>query len=149
MPTGTAFIKEGMKKHKAMLGGELSGHFYFKDFFGSDSALFAFLSVLKIVLREKKVFSALARPFERYIARTADCEMPRSRVPAILQRVAGHYKKSGGNIKKFDGLGVSFPDWRAHIRSSNTEPVLRIFVEAKDEVVAEEKMREIMFLLKI
>lgn len=148
VPTGTAFIKEGMKKHKAILGGEVSGHFYFKDFFGSDSAFVAFLSVLKIVLYEKKVFSALARPFERYIARTADYEMPRSRVNSALRRLSGYYKKEGGRVKKFDGLGVLFPDWRAHIRSSNTEPVVRVFVEAKDERILEEKFAEIMTHLK-
>lgn len=148
VPTGTAFIKEGMKKYKAILGGELSGHFYFRDFFGSDSALVAFLSVLKIVVREKKVFSALARPLERYVVKTADIEMSRSRVSAILRHIAGYYKKLGGSIKKFDGLAVSFPDWRAHIRPSNTEPLMRVFVEAKDEQILEEKFNELIKIVQ-
>lgn len=148
VPTGTAFIKEGMKKYKAVLGGELSGHFYFKNFFGSDSGLFAFLSVLKIVLREKKVFSALVRPFERYVAKTADREIPRNRIRVILRRIVSHYKKEGAKLKKFDGLAVSFPEWRAHIRPSNTEPVLRIFVETKDQSVLEEKLVELLGIIQ-
>jgi phosphomannomutase len=148
VPTGTAFIKEGIKKHNAILGGEHSGHFYFKEFFGSDSALLAFLSVLKIVLCEKKVFSSLLRPMERYISKTADCEIGRAGTGGVLRNLAARYKKAGASIKKFDGLGISFPDWRAHIRSSNTEPVLRVFVEAKDEEVLEEKTKEILSLLK-
>ncbi|MDO8600409.1 MAG: phosphomannomutase/phosphoglucomutase [bacterium] len=147
--TGTAFIKEGMKKYKALLGGEYSGHFYFREFFGSDSAFVAFLSVLKIAMREKKIFSALTRPCERYVSRFTDLAVIKGRAGGITRAIGAYYKKKGANVKKFDGLGISFPDWRAHIRPSNTEPVLRVFVEAKSEEVLEEKMKELLSLLKV
>lgn len=148
VPTGTAFVKDAMKKYKAVCGGEWSGHFYFREFFGSDSALVAFLSVLKIVMQEKKVFSALVRPLERYTSYFTDAEISKGRAVTIVHKVATHYKKAGAKLKKFDGISIMFPEWRAHIRSSNTEPMVRVFVEAKTEEVAEEKMREIISLVR-
>ena len=125
---GHTFVKAAMAEHNAIFGGEHSAHYYFRDFWGADTGMLAALHVLAAVGRSDRPLSQLVAGYERYAAsgeinsRVADQQM-------IMDRVAGAF--AGRGIQdRLDGLTISGPDWWVNVRPSNTEPLLRLNVEA-------------------
>jgi|GEM_PF-307145 len=125
---GHSFIKRAMRDHDAALGGELSGHYYFRDNYYCDSGAFALLKVLSVVCRERKPFSELVRPLERY-HHSGEINSEVADKAGKIAELARTY--AGGKASDLDGLSVEFQDWWFNVRPSNTEPVLRLVVEAK------------------
>jgi phosphomannomutase len=135
-----------MKKSRAAVGGESSGHFYFREFSNSDSAILAFLKVAEILSETKKPISRLAAPFRKYF-QSGEINFKVENPKKIMLLLLKHFKtlKPKPIISSLDGLSVEFSDWWFNLRPSNTEPLVRLNVEAKTKELLDEK---ILFLKK-
>ncbi|HYB13554.1 MAG TPA: phosphomannomutase/phosphoglucomutase, partial [Myxococcota bacterium] len=132
---GHSFVKARMRESGAIFAGELSGHFYFRftPSLIADDGLAAFAAVLGLLATHRKPLSALVAPLDRYFA-TGELNRRVRDVPALLARVeAEHRAKGASEISHMDGLLVRYPDWWFNLRPSNTEPVLRLNLEASSE----------------
>lgn len=125
---GHSFIKAKMREHDAAFGGELSSHYYFRDNFYCDSGAFTLLEVLSLRCREGKPFSELVAPLQRYYA-SGEINSEVADKAGKIEELAHFY--DGGRQSRLDGLSVEFEDWWFNVRPSNTEPALRLVVEAK------------------
>lgn len=141
---GYVFMQKAMKDARALYGVELSGHFYFKDFFYDDSALLAFLKLAEALSEEEEPLSRLVGPFDRYIS-SGEINFPVKNKESINARFMTHFQNS--KLKFLDGVSGEFSDWWFNIRPSNTEPLVRLVLEAKNEKLFEEKMAEIKSLI--
>ncbi|MEK7647186.1 MAG: phosphomannomutase/phosphoglucomutase [Patescibacteria group bacterium] len=141
--TGHLNIKNAMRKTKALLAGEVSGHYYFRDFFSADSALLALIYMLNIFAGSRKTFSALLEPYDVYFhSREYNFKLPdMGRTDNILQGLSKRYKD--GKKIFIDGLTVEYPDWWFNARRSETEPLLRLNIEAAKKSLLEEKIKEL------
>jgi phosphomannomutase len=124
---GHSYIKQVMADTGAVFGGEHSGHYYFKDNFRADSGILAMLVLLRIVSEEKRPLSELRSEFEPY-AQSGEINMVVADTGVEIERVAAEF--GGGD--RLDGLTVDVGDGWFNLRPSNTEPVLRLNVEAPD-----------------
>ena len=142
---GHSFIKQVMAETGAIFGGEHSAHFYFRDNYRADSGVIAGLMMLEQLSRADKPLSELRRPFERYVqsgeinTRVADPQ-------AVVERVAAAY--SDAHQDRLDGLTVDFGDWWFNLRPSNTEPLLRLNLEAADAASCEKHTAEVLALIR-
>ncbi len=130
---GHSFIKATMAETDAVFGGEHSGHFYFRDFWRADSGMLAALHVLAALAEQERPLSDLLEDYRRYVpsgeinSTVADQAATVARVQAVFA------DRDGVALDHLDGLTVSHPDWWFNVRASNTEPLLRLNVEAGDE----------------
>ena len=146
--TGHAFIKERMRSEDAVYGGEMSAHHYFRDFFYCDSGMIPWLLIAELVCLRGKGLSSLVK--ERIAAYPSSGEINNkiSDPKAAITRVFDFYQANAQVIDKTDGISMEFGTWRFNLRSSNTEPVVRLNVESKaDNALMQEKTREILALL--
>lgn len=144
---GYVFVHDSMQRARAALGVEISGHFYFKDFFYGDSALLALLKLAEVVSKSHAPLSRLIEAFDK-THWSGEINLRVKNAKSILKKFEKYYKKSGARISKLDGLTVEFPDWWANIRPSNTEPVVRFVAEADTPNLLREKQHEIESMLK-
>ena len=143
---GHSYIKARMRKEKVIFSGESSGHTYFQDFWYADSGLIPLLVMANLLAKEKKNLSELVVPlFKKYFI-SGEINSTVSDVGKVLARLESRYKT--GKISHFDGLSVEFPEWRFNVRSSNTEPLLRLNLEAKSQKLMEEKKDEVLGLIR-
>ena len=120
-----------MAETGAIFGGEHSGHYYFRDNFRADSGIIAALVVLEALSKAGVPLSELRVPFERY----SDSGEINTEVPdpvKLIGQVAEHYRAEGAEIDDLDGITVELGDWWFNLRPSNTEPLLRLNLEARD-----------------
>lgn len=146
---GHPFIKDLMRKDKAIFGAELAGHFYFKDTFYVEAPILMKLKILKIMQDSGKSLGELIRPFQKYFhSREINIEIQNSKfkIKNLIQRLKEIYKD--GRVDELDGVTIEYPDWWFNLRPSNTEPVLRLVVETNTKYILEQKMREITDLVK-
>lgn len=129
--TGHAFIKERMRKEDAVYGGEMSAHHYFRDFAYCDSGMIPWLLVLGLLSRRQCTLQSLV--IERMQAFPSSGEINRrvDDAAAVLARVFDHYQADALVVDRTDGLSMEFANWRFNLRSSNTEPVIRLNVESR------------------
>ncbi|MCZ7592983.1 MAG: phosphomannomutase/phosphoglucomutase [Kiritimatiellae bacterium] len=132
---GHAFIKQQMREADAVFAGELSGHYYFKDNFYTESAALAAIYVANMISHGDKTLSELIAPIHRYFA-SGEINSEVADVGRVLNRLRERYA-SQGRVLELDGLSVEFADWWFNVRASNTEPLIRLNLEAK----AEDQMR--------
>lgn len=147
--TGHAFIKERMRKEDAVYGGEMSAHHYFRDFFYCDSGMIPWLLVAELIsVRNQTLSSMVAERISRFPSSgeiNSKLVDPKSAIDRVLQA----YQEEAVAIDKTDGIGVEFKNWRFNLRSSNTEPVVRLNVESRgDQQLMENKTEEILKLLR-
>jgi phosphomannomutase len=142
---GHSFIKQLMAETGAVFGGEHSGHYYFKDNFRADSGLLAALYVLETMSVEGKPLSELLAPLRRYSA-SGEINIQAKDQQAVIGRVADAHPD--GDQDRLDGLTVSYPNWWFNVRPSNTEPLLRLNVEADDEQLMQQKRDELVALIE-
>ncbi|MDP8217867.1 MAG: phosphomannomutase/phosphoglucomutase [Candidatus Theseobacter exili] len=128
---GHAFIKRQLREENGIFASELSGHYYFRDNFFTDSALIAFFMIVNLVSSEKKPLSSLIKPLKKYYA-TGEINSRVSDPDSKMNEAEEAYGK-GGTAYHLDGLSIDFGDWWFNIRKSNTEPVLRLNLEATSE----------------
>jgi phosphomannomutase len=141
---GHSFIKQEMAQTGAAFGGEHSGHYYFRDNFRADSGLIAALIVLEQLSEAGVPLSELRRPFERYAA-SGELNTIVDDQQAVVERVAAEF--AGADQDRLDGLTVDLGDWWFNLRPSNTEPLLRLNLEAADPAACEEHVSEIQALM--
>jgi len=141
---GHSFMKEAMRETSAKLGGELSGHFYFEEFFHSDSAILTALKILEILSRENRPLSELTRPYLRYF-HSGEMNLKTSHKAEVLKGLEEYY--ADGRKNYLDGLTVEYPHFWFNVRPSNTENLLRMVLEARDKKTFEEKKDELSELL--
>lgn len=142
---GHSFFKKHLWEDGAEFGGELSGHYFFKEFFNADSGIFAMLKVLRIIGDEQKSFDELIKPFRRYFS-SGEINFKIEDKTGAMKCFEKRFSK--GEISKLDGLSVEYKDWRFNLRSSNTEPLLRLNFEADTKKLFEEKKKILMSLIK-
>ncbi|BAU83669.1 phosphomannomutase [Streptomyces laurentii] len=145
---GHSFIKEEMAKSGAIFGGEHSAHYYFKDFWNADTGMLAALHVLAALGGQDGPLSALVSSYDRYAASgeinsTVDDQAARL---AAVKAVFGD--REGVTLDELDGLTVTAADWWFNVRASNTEPLLRLNVEARDEAAMAKVRDEALALIR-
>jgi phosphomannomutase len=145
---GHAFIKHRMRKEDAVFAGEVSAHYYFRDFSRADTGVVPFLLALELVSRRGRPLSELLAPYrERYFL-TGEINTPVADVPLKLQELKERYGALGGRLSHLDGVSVEFDDWHFNVRPSNTEPLLRLNLEALGEELMVEKRDEVLALIR-
>lgn len=141
---GHSFIKETMKKNDAVFGGELSGHFYFREHYFADSGMMALAKVLDLLGREGRPIDDLLAPLRRTSA-TGEINF---RVPdkeALMRALTQTFKD--GRLDTLDGITIEYDDWWFNVRASNTEPYLRLNLEARSPEMLEEKRAQLYGIL--
>ncbi len=144
---GHAFIKERMRKEDAVFAGEVSGHYYFRDFYQADSGVIPFLLILELVSKRGKSLSELLRPFrERYFL-TGEINVPVEDVAVKLQEIKEGFGGEG-EVSHLDGISIEAEGWHLNVRPSNTEPLLRLNLEARAKDLMEQKRDEVLAVLR-
>ena len=141
---GHSFIKQVMADTGAVFGGEHSAHYYFLDNFRADSGLIASMFVLEELSRSQADLSAVRAPYERYSS-SGEINTHVDDVGAVIERVADHF--AGSAIDRLDGLTVDNGDWWFNLRPSNTEPLLRLNLEAPDRDECDQHVAEVLALI--
>jgi phosphomannomutase len=143
---GHAFIKQRMREEGAVFGGEVSAHYYFRDFSQADSGTVPFLLMCDLVSRRGKLSEVLAPFRERYFI-TGEINTPVADVPAKLRELEERFGAEG-TVSHLDGLSVEADDWHFNVRPSNTEPLLRLNLEARSEELMERKRDEVLAAIR-
>ena len=145
---GHSFIKSIMAETGAIFGGEHSGHYYFADNYRADSGIIATMVVLGLLCEVDEPLSELRKPFERYAASgeiNTEVDDPQETIARIEKQMS---ELPDASIDKLDGLTVDFGPWWVNVRASNTEPLLRVNVEAADRDLCDEKTEYVLNLAK-
>ena len=136
-----------MRKDDAAFGGEVSGHYYFREFSQADTGVVPFLLMLEIVSRKGEKLSEILRPFrERYFI-TGELNTPVADVALKLQELKERFGPEGA-LSHLDGISVDAPDWHMNVRPSNTEPLLRLNLEARSPELMERKRDEVLDVIR-
>lgn len=133
--TGHAFIKERMRKENAIYGGEMSAHHYFRDFAYCDSGMIPWLLVAELLSTSGKSLSQLVSERMAAYPCSGEINFTVANAPAVIAAVKAHYAALNPVEDTTDGLSLEFADWRLNVRSSNTEPLLRLNVESRGDAV--------------
>ncbi len=144
---GHSFIKAQMREHNAIFGGEHSGHFYFRDNWYADSGLIAFLIVLEMISESGKTVSDLLAPIDTRF-RSGEINSEVTNQQETMSEIERHYAELGAEIDHLDGITVAFPTWWCNVRPSNTEPLLRLNVEADTPPELAERRDEVLKLIQ-
>jgi phosphomannomutase len=142
---GHAFFKRRMRETNGIFGGEVTGHYYFRDNFFADNGFIPALLILELMSRKGQTLHALLQPLsERYfISGEINTKLKSmDEVPARLVAIAAKY--ADGHQYELDGLSVEYPDWHFNVRPSNTEPLLRLNLEATNRELMEKKRDEVL-----
>ncbi|MGW4078839.1 phosphomannomutase/phosphoglucomutase [Streptomyces asiaticus] len=145
---GHSFIKAEMARSGAIFGGEHSAHYYFRDFWNADTGMLAALHVLAALGGQKGPLSDLVAQYDRYAASgeiNSTVDDQAGRMEAVK---AAYERREGAELDELDGLTVTTPDWWFNLRPSNTEPLLRLNVEARDEETAAEVRDEVLSIVR-
>ncbi|HEX5799781.1 MAG TPA: phosphomannomutase/phosphoglucomutase [Gaiellaceae bacterium] len=143
---GHAYIKHRMREEGAVFGGEVSAHYYFRDFSQADSGVVPFLLMLELISRRGRRLSELLAPFRERFFITGELNTPVADVSAKLRELEERY--ADGRISHLDGVSVDYDDWHFNVRPSNTEPLLRLNLEATSQALMEEKRDEVIGLIR-
>ncbi len=144
---GHAFIKQRMREEHAAFGGEVSGHYYFRDFSQADSGVVPFLLMLQLLSQRGQKLSEILRPFRERFFITGELNTPVEDVDATLGKLEERFGAEG-RVTHLDGLSVEADDWHFNVRPSNTEPLLRLNLEALDEALMERKRDEVLAVIR-
>jgi phosphomannomutase len=144
---GHAFIKARMRKEDAAFAGEVSGHYYFRDFSQADSGVIPFLLMLELISKKGRKLSEILAPLRARYFITGELNTPVADVPLKLQELKERYSGEG-EISHLDGLSVDAADWHFNVRPSNTEPLLRLNLEATSEELMERKRDEVLAVIR-
>ena len=147
--TGHAFIKEAMREHDAVYGGEMSAHHYFRDFAYCDSGMLPWLIVASIMKRTGKKLSQLVSECQERYPCSGEINREVASVQKTLDFVRLQYANDALSLDETDGLSFEFEEWRFNLRASNTEPVIRLNVESRGNAeLVKQKTQELLGLLE-
>jgi len=144
---GHAYIKHRMRKEDAAFGGEVSGHYYFRDFSQADTGVVPFLMMLELVSKNGRKLSELLKPYREQYFITGEINTPVADVALKLQELKERYAGEG-KVSHLDGVSVDADDWHFNVRPSNTEPLLRLNLEALSQETMEAKLDEVLELIR-
>jgi phosphomannomutase len=144
---GHAFIKHRMRKEDATFGGEVSGHYYFRDFSQADSGVVPFLLMLELISRKGQRLSEILRPYREHYFITGELNTPVADVPLKLQELKERFGSEGA-VSHLDGVSIDADDWHMNVRPSNTEPLLRLNLEARSPELMERKRDEVLEVIR-
>jgi phosphomannomutase len=144
---GHAFIKHRMREEDAAFGGEVSGHYYFRNFSQADSGVIPFLLMLELVSKKDRKLSEILDEFRGRYFITGELNTPVSDVELKLQEVKERFAKDG-RVSDLDGISVDADDWHMNVRPSNTEPLLRLNLEARSRDLMEKKRDEVLEVIR-
>jgi len=140
--TGHSFIKPKMLKYNIYFGGEVSGHYYLGENNAFETPLFVLFKVIEEISKEKKSFSEILKPFQKYV-NSGEINFKIEDRKSAVKKVENYFKKIGLKISKLDGVKGEGKDFWCLVRPSNTEPLLRMVVEAENKKILKEKVKEI------
>jgi phosphomannomutase len=144
---GHAFIKHRMREETAVFGGEVSGHYYFRDFFQADSGVIPFLLMAELISKRGRKLSELLAPYrERYFL-TGELNTPVPDVAVKLQELKERFGTEG-EVSHLDGISIDADGWHMNVRPSNTEPLLRLNLEARERGLMERKRDEVLTVIR-
>lgn len=143
---GHSFIKPRMFEEGGIFGGELSGHYYFRDFFGADSGIVPSLIILEMLSRKGVKLSQLLEPLEQQYFLSGEINTEVEDPAGRIQAVEESY--SNGKVEHVDGVSVSYEDWHFNVRASNTEPLFRLNLEGRSRQLMEEKTDEVLGVIR-
>lgn len=142
---GHAFIKAQMRQYGAVFAGELSGHYYFKENYMAESQGLAMIKLANLICRKNKPVSELVAPLRKYFS-SGEINSKVADVKVIMDKIRSKY--SDGHMFELDGISSEYSNWWFNVRASNTEPLLRLIVEASDEKTMETKRDELLKLIR-
>ena len=146
--TGHAFIKDVMRREDAAYGGEMSAHHYFRDFAYCDSGMIPWLLVTELMCREGKGIGELVAERQALFPASGEINRRLDDPKASIEKVLARYGDEALNVDRTDGISVEYPDWRFNLRSSNTEPLVRLNVESRGDIaLMESRTKDILALL--
>ncbi len=146
---GHAFFKRRMREENAIFGGEVTGHYYFRDNFYADNGFIPALLVLELMSKKHQTLEQLLAPFREQYFISGEINTAVATMAAVeekLDAIAAKY--AAGNVYRMDGVSVEYPDWHCNVRPSNTEPLLRLNLEAVTPELMEEKRDEVLALIR-
>ncbi|EKL3034033.1 colanic acid biosynthesis phosphomannomutase CpsG, partial [Salmonella enterica] len=146
--TGHAFIKERMRLEDAVYGGEMSAHHYFRDFAYCDSGMIPWLLVAELVCLKGLSLGGLVADRMAAFPASGEINSRLAEPAAAIARVERYFAEEALAVDRTDGISMSFADWRFNLRSSNTEPVVRLNVESRGDIpLMEARTRTLLALL--
>ena len=146
---GHAFFKGRMRETNSVFGGEVTGHYYFRDFYYADNGFIPALLILELMSKKNQSLRELLQPYrERYfISGEINTKLKSiEEVPKKLAAIETHFKDA--TLARLDGVSVDYPDWHFNVRGSNTEPLLRLNLEAKTPELMERKRDEVLEVIR-
>lgn len=146
---GHAFLKEALKNYNGVFAAETSAHYYFKDFYNCDNGFLPFLYILKILSEKNQSLAILVQEWRGKYAISDEINFKADnpeKIEMILDEIQKEYQQGAVNL--IDGISYEFGDWRFNLRPSNTEPLVRLNIEAKSEEILEEKINELTEKIK-
>ena len=142
---GHAFIKQQMRAAHALFAGELSGHYYFQENYFTESSAMAVLYIANLLSQSQEPLSAMIKPFHRYF-KSSEINSEVKDPPTILARLKNQYRN--GKQFELDGLSVEYSDWWFNVRCSNTEPLVRLNLEAKTQAQLDQRTQELLAIIR-
>ncbi|MBE2896969.1 phosphomannomutase CpsG [Pasteurellaceae bacterium HPA106] len=147
--SGHSFIKEKMRAVDAVYGGEMSAHHYFRDFFYCDSGMIPWLLAAELLCTTGKSLGQLVGDRLETYPSPGEINSKLQDAKAAIARVRAHFEKDALRVDEIDGISIEYLDWRFNLRSSNTEPVVRLNLETRgDKALMEQKTKEVLDLLR-
>jgi phosphomannomutase len=147
--SGHAFMKQGMRDADAIYGGEMSGHHYFRNFAYCDSGMIPWVVMAQHLSRTGKSLSSLVDERIRQFPSSGEINRRIGDVPGAIEAVRQRYQPGSVKVENVDGLSIEHPRWRFNLRSSNTEPLIRLNVESRGELqLMQERTAEILEVLE-
>ncbi len=144
---GHSYIKQQMAETGAVFGGEHSGHYYYRENYRADSGIITAMVVLQLLSESSVALSELVAPYDRFAASgeiNTQVESPSNSVAVIAQKL----KAQGVNVDMLDGMTADYGTWWFNLRPSNTEPLLRLNVEAPNEKECQQRVDEVLQMIK-
>jgi phosphomannomutase len=143
---GHSYAKKLLRETRGIVGGELAGHYYFRENYFCDSGMIAALAILEVLAADGRPFSSVMGDIRRYWF-SGELNFTVGNGPEIVRRVQADY--SGGRLTDIDGIRIDFPDWWFNLRISNTEPLLRLVLEAATEEGLAERKNELIAKIRL
>jgi len=145
-PVGHSLIKEVMIENDAAFGGESSGHYFYREHYGSFEMPFLLVArFLQFLSSEDKPFSEMVAPYEKYF-NSGEINRRVTDTAAVIARIKETYKD--GKLMEIDGVSVEYPDYWFNVRASNTEPLIRLTLESKTKELTDEKVQEVLKVIE-
>jgi phosphomannomutase len=141
---GHVFMKKAMAERHGVFGGELSGHFYFRDNYNCDSGAIAFATALTVISSQEKPLSELIIPLKRY-SQSGEINFEVADKEAKMKEIAEKF--SDAEVDWLDGVTCQYETWWCNVRPSNTEPLVRLNLEGRNETTMKEKLKLVMSIL--